>query len=132
MRKHKTWRGMYLLGVLGADALAPLSSRGHDIATVGIILLVSALTFLWTESHASLVEAEGIDARAAEDQAHRMRFIGGGVVFVLRQMDAPRALTDVNERHELAPGNVVYYDVETVQRCNDCVESESRTRQALA
>jgi hypothetical protein len=85
MEKQHNWRGLYRIGLLAvgllvADALAPLSLEGHDIVTVGIVLLAFGLTAYWTEKHADLVETEGIDA-----DTHRRWFIAQGQRYILAQ-----------------------------------------------
>ena len=112
MRKRQSWRGLYLLGVLGAgllaaDALAPLSQDAHDMLTVGTILLVFGLTLLWTESHADLIERSGIDARAAGKRPYRVRFISDGVNVILPEPEDD--LAQDPDKKPQAPENVVHY-----------------------
>lgn len=104
MGNHRKWRGLYLLGVLAAgllfaDALAPLSLQWHDIVTVGIVFLVFGLTFYWTEKHADLVETEGIDAQAADDQLQRRWFIAQGERYALPRPAPQNRLADGNTQY---------------------------------
>lgn len=106
MNNRHSWRGIYLIGLLaagllGADALAPLSTEWHDIVTVGVVFLLFGLTLYWTETHADLVEAEGIDA-----QARRRWFIAQGERYVLPrtglEKDHEAGKTRDTERREYA------------------------------
>jgi hypothetical protein len=102
VRNHDTWRGLYLVGILAAglllaDALAPLSARGHSILTAGIVFLAATLTFLWTERHADLIERSGIDAQAKDDQLYTAWFVSGSSKFVLPRSGERKALTPGSE-----------------------------------
>ena len=101
---HYSWRGLYLLGALAAgmlvaDTLAPLSMQWHNIITIGIVFLMVGLTFWWTEGHADLMETDGVDAKAVDDQLQRRWFIAQGERFALPRPTPQPKPADGAARH---------------------------------
>jgi hypothetical protein len=130
-QRKDTWRGLYLLGALAlamllADALAPLSPMGHDLLTLGSILLATGSVLIWTEGHADLVETDGVDAWAADDQRQRGWFVSGGMKVALPRR-SERSLPS-SQQAALNQPEYGILDMKELQRLENLRRSEERVR----
>jgi hypothetical protein len=67
--KRGSWWGLYALaaltvGLLYAAARVHVGEVLHKVLYVAIILVVTTLAWLWSETHANLLGAEGVNAQA--------------------------------------------------------------------
>ncbi len=68
--KRRPWWGLYAVGLVTAALLYGSTRVGgalHKLLLVGIIVVAGLLAWLWSEAHANLMAAEGVNARAEED-----------------------------------------------------------------
>jgi hypothetical protein len=69
--QRRTWWGLYALapitvGLLAVAARVQVGAVLHKVFYAVIIVAVSALAWLWSETHANLMGAEGVNAQAEE------------------------------------------------------------------
>ncbi len=68
--KRRPWWGLYAVGLVTAALLYGSTRVGgalHGLLLIAIIVVAGLLAWLWSEAHAKLMAAEGVNAQAEED-----------------------------------------------------------------